>query len=108
MVNEVVTSRTLEELRELFADFSGQWTPALDTLEIIDDPQVVANGYVQDAVTEDGVPFKLVAVPVQFNGEPAAPGRAPGFNEHGDEILTENLGMDWDDVIDLKIKGVVA
>ena len=108
IVSEVVAGRTLEEIRELFSDFSGQWTPALDTLEIIDDPQVEANGYVQDAATGDGIPFKLVAVPVQFNGEPAAPGRAPGFNEHGDEILTENLGMDWDEVIDLKVKGVVA
>ena len=67
-----------------------------------------ANGYVQDAVTGDGIAFKLVAVPVQFNGEPAAPGRAPGFSEHGDEILTENLGMDWDDIVDLKVKGVVT
>ena len=27
------------------------------------------------------------AAPVQFDEEPAAPGRAPEFNEHGDEIL---------------------
>ena len=36
------------------------------------------------------------------------PERAPEFNEHGDEILTEMLGLDWDTVIDLKVKGVVA
>jgi crotonobetainyl-CoA:carnitine CoA-transferase CaiB-like acyl-CoA transferase len=53
------------------------------------------------------VPFKLVAVPIQFDGEPARPERAPEFNEHGDAILAE-LGMDWDAVVDLKVRGVVA
>jgi hypothetical protein len=34
--------------------------------------------------------------------------RAPEFNEHGDEILTGELGLDWDTVIDLKVRGIVA
>ena len=37
--------------------------------------------------------FKLVAAPVQYNEQPAAPGQAPKFNEHGDQILAE-LGFD--------------
>jgi hypothetical protein len=36
------------------------------------------------------------------------PGKSPDFNEHGDEILTGHLGMDWDTILDLKVKGVVA
>jgi hypothetical protein len=44
---------------------------------------------------------------VQFGGEPATPGRAPEFNEHGDEILAE-LGLDWDTIVDYKVRGVVA
>lgn len=35
------------------------------------------------------------------------PGRAHEFNEHGDDILAD-LGIDWDTVVDLKVKGVVA
>ena len=73
-----------------------------------EDPQALANGYVQEVQTKDGVPFRLVATPVQFGGEPSAPRRAPEFNEHGDTILTEELGLDWDSVIELKVKGVVA
>ena len=52
-------------------------------------------------------PFRLVAPPVQFDEQPAKPRRAPEFNEHGDAILAE-LGLDWDTVVDLKIRGVVA
>ena len=108
VVDEFIATRTLEEVRRDLADFDGQWTPVLDSLEIIDDPQSVANDYVQDLENEAGVPFKLVTTPVQFNGEPSPVGRAPGFNEHGDEILTGDLGMDMDEIIDLKVKGAVT
>ncbi|MFT5200929.1 MAG: crotonobetainyl-CoA:carnitine CoA-transferase CaiB-like acyl-CoA transferase [Candidatus Aldehydirespiratoraceae bacterium] len=108
VVDEVIGSRSLAEVVELLANFNGQWTPVLDSLEIIDDPQSIANDYVQDLENEAGVPFKLVTTPVQFNGAPSPVGRAPGFNEHGDEILTGDLGMDMDEVIDLKVKGAVT
>ena len=48
-----------------------------------------------------------MAVPVQYDEQPAPPGRAPEFNEHGDEIL-EALGLDMDAIIDLRVRGVVA
>jgi hypothetical protein len=48
-----------------------------------------------------------VAAPAQFGGAAAAAGRAPEFNEHGDEILAE-LGIDWDSIIDLKVRSVVG
>jgi hypothetical protein len=35
------------------------------------------------------------------------PQRAPEFNEHGDGILAE-LGLGWDAIMDLKVRGVVA
>jgi crotonobetainyl-CoA:carnitine CoA-transferase CaiB-like acyl-CoA transferase len=78
-----------------------------DTLEAAADPQTVANGYVQECKTADGVSFRLAAAPVEYDGQPAKPKRAPEFNEHGDAILGE-LGLDWDTVVDLKVRGVVA
>ena len=85
----------------------GQWTVVQDTLEAAGDPQTIANGYLQECRTAAGVPFQMVAAPVQFDEEPAAPGRAPEFNEHGDEILAD-IGLDMDAIIDLKVRGVVA
>ena len=67
----------------------------------------MANGYVQPYETAAGKPFHLAAAPVQFDEEPPAPGRAPEFNEHGEAILTE-LGLDWDAIVDLKVRGIVA
>ena len=44
---------------------------------------------------------------MQFDEEPPPAQRAPEFNEHGDAILSE-LGIGWDTIVDLKVRGVVA
>jgi crotonobetainyl-CoA:carnitine CoA-transferase CaiB-like acyl-CoA transferase len=106
-LREAFASRDAAEWRERLGGFSGQWAMVQDTLEAAADPQTVANGYVQDCETADGLPFQLAAAPVQYGGVSAAPRRAPGFNEHGDAILGE-LGLDWDTIVDLKVRGVVA
>ena len=106
-LRDAIAERTLDEWRETLADFSGQWTPVQHTLEAAADPQTVANGYVQECKTAKGTPFHLVSAPVQFDGQPAPVRRAPEFNEHGDEILSE-LGLDQDTIVDLKVRGVVA
>jgi crotonobetainyl-CoA:carnitine CoA-transferase CaiB-like acyl-CoA transferase len=107
LLRAAFAERTADEWRLAFAGFSGQWTMVQDALEAAADPQSVANGYVQDCETAEGTPFQLATAPVQYGGEPAKPRRAPQFNEHGDAILGE-LGLDWDTIVDLKVRGVVA
>ena len=51
--------------------------------------------------------IELVAAPVQYDNAPAMPKRAPEFNEHGDQILG-SIGLDMDQIIDLKVRGVVT
>ncbi len=48
-----------------------------------------------------------MASPVQFDEKPTATARAPEFNEQGDEILQE-LGYDWDRIVELKAAGAVT
>jgi crotonobetainyl-CoA:carnitine CoA-transferase CaiB-like acyl-CoA transferase len=107
ILTEAFASATLDEWRERLASFAGQWAVVQTTLEAAVDPQTVANGYLQECHTAAGTPFGLVAAPVQFDEEPAVPKRAPDFNEHGDAILAD-LGLDWDTIVDLKVRGVVA
>lgn len=87
--------------------FSGQWAAVQHKFEAVADPQAVANGYVQECKTASGGAFHLVRAPVQFDEEPAPVHRAPEFNEHGDEILSE-LDFETDAIVDLKVRGVVA
>jgi crotonobetainyl-CoA:carnitine CoA-transferase CaiB-like acyl-CoA transferase len=107
LLDEVFASATLDDWCRRLASFEGQWCVVQDTLQAADDPQTVANGYLRECRTADGTPFRLVAAPFQYDGAPATPARAPKFNEHGDEILG-GLGLDWDAIIDLKVRGVVA
>ena len=106
-IRDAFLQATLDEWRERLADFSGQWAVVQDTLEAAHDPQTEANGYIGDCATADGTPFQLVTCPIQYDEAPAAPKRAPDFNEHGDAVL-EGLGLDWDTIVDLKVRGVVA
>lgn len=103
----VFESATLDEWRRRLESFDGQWAVVQDTLEAAVDPQTVANGYLQTCETAAGVPFELVAAPVQFDEQPAKPKRGPDHSEHGDAILAD-LGLDWDTIIDLKLRGVVT
>jgi len=108
LIAEVMATATLAEWKVRLRDLKGQWSPVQDSLDIADDPMVVANDYLMETETQDGIPFKLVTTPVQFDEEPSPPHRAPGFNEHGDDILREDLGLDEDAIIDLKIRGIVG
>ena len=107
LLAEAFAERTLAEWRLALEDFSGQWAVVQDTLEAAADPQAVANGYVQHYESADGHPFTLVSPPVQFGGQPPTPRRAPDFNEHGDDILQRILGLDYEQIIELKVQNVI-
>jgi crotonobetainyl-CoA:carnitine CoA-transferase CaiB-like acyl-CoA transferase len=104
---DIFSSAPLDEWRNRLENFEGQWSVAQDTLEVVEDPQSVANGYMGETATADGVAYRLVTTPVQFGGSPAPPKRGPEFNEHCDEILS-GIGLEADEIIDLKVAGVVA
>lgn len=106
-LTEEFASRDRDEWCAQLADFPGQWSVVQTARDLASDPQVEPNGYLQQCETAQGVPFKLVAAPLQYDCKPAPTHRAPLFNEHGDAILAE-LGMDWDTIVDLKVKGVIA
>ena len=107
MVREVLATRTLAEWSERFQTLQGQWAPVQNTLEVVEDPQMRANGYMARTATREGTEFELVASPVQFDEAPTPTHRAPEFNEHGDEILQE-LGFDMDRILELKAAGAVT
>jgi crotonobetainyl-CoA:carnitine CoA-transferase CaiB-like acyl-CoA transferase len=85
----------------------GQWAPLQNLAELVDDPQVKANGYLVTVTDADGNERRLVANPVQFDEVPPISRRAPQFAEHTDEILRE-CGRSEDEIIQLKIAGAVT
>jgi crotonobetainyl-CoA:carnitine CoA-transferase CaiB-like acyl-CoA transferase len=98
---EIFAQRTLHEWVTRLATFEGQWSVVQEALMVPSDPQVVANDYLVEAVSSTGESFSVPSPPVQFNETLARPGRAPAFNESGDELLME-LGYTAAQVIELR------
>ena len=74
--------------------FDAPWAPVQSVAELLDDPQVVANGYIAE-VSDGGVDYRLPTVPVQFDEHPPELRRAPEHGEHTETLLLE-LGYEWD------------
>ncbi|MET0364279.1 MAG: CoA transferase, partial [Sphingobium sp.] len=99
-------SRTLAEWRDILARQDGQWDVVQHVGEIAQDCQVQANHYMQTASHADGRALAMVSVPMQFDRASLPVRLAPDLGADSDAILS-SLGYDDEDIIDLKVQGVV-
>jgi crotonobetainyl-CoA:carnitine CoA-transferase CaiB-like acyl-CoA transferase len=106
VLDETFGALPLEHWRRVLADIEGVWCVVQQPLDLYDDPQVIANGYLADIEAEDGSTFQLPTAPVQFDEEPPKLTRAPNHGEHTDEVLRE-LGLDDDELIRLKLEEAI-
>ena len=54
----------------------------------------------------DGSTFPLPAGAVQFDEQPAALRACPELGQHTDELL-QSVGYTWDEIVALKVSGVI-
>ncbi len=106
-VAEAIVAKPYSYWVEHLKTMEGQWAPIQSPLEIVNDPQMEANGYILPVTDQEGNERKLVASPVQFDERPPVLTRAPQFAEQTDDILLE-MGRTWDEIIQLKIDGAVT
>lgn len=106
-VSDTIRSKPFDYWVKHLQTMEGQWAPIQSPLEILEDPQMEANGYLLPVTDLEGNERKLVASPVQFDETPPSIIRAPQFAEHTDDILRE-LGKNEEEIIDLKIAGAVT
>ncbi|PLK26961.1 CaiB/BaiF CoA-transferase family protein [Novosphingobium sp. TH158] len=102
----IFAARPLAEWREILAKQDGQWDLVQHIGELHRDVQVQANDYIQMVRTTAGVDIPVVSVPVQFDGAAMPAGQSPDVGAHSDELLAA-AGFSEDEIIDLKVKGVV-
>lgn len=99
-------SKTLGEWREVLSQQDGQWDVVQNVGEIHADVQVQANNLLQTVDYGDGSTIPLVAVPMLFDGQAMPARRSPDLGADSDAIL-DSLGYGEDQIIDLKVQGIV-
>jgi crotonobetainyl-CoA:carnitine CoA-transferase CaiB-like acyl-CoA transferase len=99
-------SKTLAQWREILSRQDGQWDVVQHVGELADDRQVQANRYMQTVQHEDGRQLQMVSVPMQFDAAPLPSRPAPQLGADSDAIL-EGLGYDTEQILALKVAGVV-
>lgn len=106
ILDEEFAKRTYREWCELLAPLDAPWSPVQSIEELLVDVQVVANDYIAKVDDERGLDYSLPTVPVQLDERPPRLRRGPEHGEHTDAVLAE-LGYGWDEIVDLKVAGVI-
>ncbi|KJE23315.1 putative acyl-CoA transferase/carnitine dehydratase [Frankia torreyi] len=105
-IREAFAAHPLAHWEERFSKIEGVWSVVKSPLELHDDPQVQANGYVTEVTNAAGISYALASTPVQYDDRVPALSPAPEHGEHTEEILLE-LGLDWEQIITLKEKSAI-
>ncbi|MCY3568119.1 MAG: CoA transferase [Chloroflexi bacterium] len=108
---EAIERRIGEQPRDhwaaIFDAHDFPWAPAADSVEIANDPQAAANGYVRTMQHKTAGDFKVLGVP--FRLERASNenySSAPELGEHT-ELVLEELGYNWNQITAMKQSGTI-
>ncbi|MCK9519781.1 MAG: CoA transferase [Dehalococcoidia bacterium] len=120
---ERITNRTelIAEFDRIFAQ-RDQWdwvnyltgecalpvAPIQDYGQVVEDPQVRANGYIVPLEHPSGRTLEIVGPAVQLSASPGSiRTAAPDFGEHTEQVLTE-AGFSWDEISHLHDAGAIG
>jgi crotonobetainyl-CoA:carnitine CoA-transferase CaiB-like acyl-CoA transferase len=108
ILDETFATKTRAEWTGIFKAHGLVFAPINNTLEVTQDPQVLANDYVAEFNHPVFGPTKTVGFPVALSKTPMSIRReAPEFGQHTEEILIDLLGYSWDDITKLKDEEVI-
>ncbi len=76
--------------------------------DLAEDPQMLANDYVVDFEHPTHGPTRYVGIPVRLSETPGSVRLpAPEHGQHTELVLADLLGYSWDEISDLREKGVI-
>jgi crotonobetainyl-CoA:carnitine CoA-transferase CaiB-like acyl-CoA transferase len=107
IIDSVMATRTMAEWEKALRANNVIYGRVQSPVEVITDPQALANNFFGEVEYSNAGNIKLVNSPVIFSENPASiRSPAPEIGQHTEEILLE-LGYNWDDIGALKDKKVI-
>jgi crotonobetainyl-CoA:carnitine CoA-transferase CaiB-like acyl-CoA transferase len=107
LIVEAFASQPAAYWRERLSTLKGQWAEFRTTLDLVNDPQAIANNLTVEIETASGKKIRVVRGPVQFDHHVPQSTAAPQVGEHTELVLSE-LGIDWDRIEALKARGAIT
>jgi crotonobetainyl-CoA:carnitine CoA-transferase CaiB-like acyl-CoA transferase len=96
------------EWEERLDDYGVIWAPVASVTDVINDPQADANGFFRTVEHGNYGPIRVIDTPMHFSkSEVHARGAAPEIGQHTEEVLLE-LGLDWDEIGELRAGGALG
>jgi crotonobetainyl-CoA:carnitine CoA-transferase CaiB-like acyl-CoA transferase len=109
ILDKVFKTKTRKEWAERLAKENIIWSLVKTAGEVASDPTPWADGYFREIDHPAGKKLKVIMPPWQFSRTPTTiRNSAPEFSQHTEEVLSETLGMSWDEITALKEKKVIA
>jgi len=108
IIEVAISTKTYAEIENGFKKAGEVIYQKVQTpLQVVNDPQALANDFFTEVVHPSGRKIRLIASPAKFSRTPASiRTTAPELGQHTEEVLLE-IGYSWKDLGDLKEKGVI-
>jgi crotonobetainyl-CoA:carnitine CoA-transferase CaiB-like acyl-CoA transferase len=106
-LDEVFARQPAREWVSCFQEHDLMVAPVQDYQDVCSDPQVLANGYIEEVERPGHEPIRMVGVTLQFSKTPGQIRRlAPDLGEHTHEVLLE-CGFGQEEIGQLEREGVI-
>lgn len=110
IMDEVFVTKTRDEWAACL-DEAGDliWEHVQSALDLPNDPQVKANGYIKEIDHPTLGPSNWLQTPVGYDRTPLLSTQrlAPAHGENTEQIFIDELGYSWDDIASLQEDGVI-
>jgi crotonobetainyl-CoA:carnitine CoA-transferase CaiB-like acyl-CoA transferase len=107
LLAETFASATRAEWGKRLDDHGLIWAPVQTLTEVVEDPQVHANGYFTTVDHPSLGSLEMIDSPFRFGrSHVTARGAAPELGQHTEEVLLE-AGYSWDEIVSLREQGAL-
>ena len=104
----IFATQPLSHWVEILSQQDGQWAAVESVTALNSDPQALANRYIQSVDYGLGRRINLVASPVMFDESSPDLTPAPELGADTERVLSEELAISWERILELKETGAIS